>query len=299
MIRTYVVTGSASGIGQATAALLRKGGDRVIGVDLACADVVADLSTPDGRADAVDGVLDEAQGVVDGVIANAGLALPTEKTVSVNYFGAADLLRGLRVGLVRSGSPRAVVTSSMASLMPVHAPLVEACLAGDEPRALSVARELVARGPEAATLIYPSSKRALSRWVRREAPSARWAGAGIPLNAVGPGIVRTPMVAEMIATEAGRAALADVVPMPLHGYLEAGDVARLLVWLVSPENSHVCGQTIYLDGGSDVVLRGDDVWSWNDPAAEPGVEPAAATAVAPGAATVPAASGALATAGSA
>jgi len=155
-----------------------------------------------------------------------------------------------------------------------------------------VARELVARGPEAATLIYPSSKRALSRWVRREAPSARWAGAGIPLNAVGPGIVRTPMVAEMIATEAGRAALADVVPMPLHGYLEAGDVARLLVWLVSPENSHVCGQTVYLDGGSDVVLRGDDVWSWNDPAA---AEPVAE----PGPATVPAASGALATAGSA
>ena len=44
--------------------------------------------------------------------------------------------------------------------------------------------------------------------------------------------------------------------------------AALLAWLTSEENTGVCGQTIYIDGGSDVVLRGDDVWSWNDPVAQ-------------------------------
>ena len=48
MHRTYVVTGTGSGIGRATASLLRSRGARVIGVDVTCAEVRADLSTPDG-----------------------------------------------------------------------------------------------------------------------------------------------------------------------------------------------------------------------------------------------------------
>ncbi|GGL33701.1 SDR family oxidoreductase [Phycicoccus endophyticus] len=267
MSRTYVVTGAASGIGRATANLLAHRGNRVIGVDVRSGDVVADLSTPQGREDAVEGVLDEAGGRIDGVVANAGLSLPTAATVAVNYFGAVGLLHGLRSALVAasSGAPRAVVTSSMATLMPVHAPLVEACVAGDEERAMLIAADLEAQGPQVGAILYPSSKRALSRWVRRVAPTATWAGAGIPLNAVAPGIVRTPMVEELIATEEGRAGLEAAVPMPLHGYLEAQQVAALIAWLVSPENTHLCGQTVYVDGGSDVVLRGEDVWSWNDP----------------------------------
>jgi hypothetical protein len=37
------------------------------------------------------------------------------------------------------------------------------------------------------------------------------------------------------------------------------------VWLTSPANTHMAGQTIYCDGGADATLRGDDIWSWNDP----------------------------------
>ena len=54
--------------------------------------------------------------------------------------------------------------------------------------------------------------------------------------------------------------MADVVPMPLNGYMQAEVPARLLAWLVSEENSHVCSKFVFVDGGSDVVIRGDSTW---------------------------------------
>ncbi|MEU4430664.1 hypothetical protein AB0F65_08280 [Nocardia rhamnosiphila] len=47
--RTCVVTGSASGIGAATAALLRERGATVLGCDIDDAEIRADLSVPAGR----------------------------------------------------------------------------------------------------------------------------------------------------------------------------------------------------------------------------------------------------------
>jgi NAD(P)-dependent dehydrogenase (short-subunit alcohol dehydrogenase family) len=149
----------------------------------------------------------------------------------------------------------------MASLMQVDDDLVSLMLNGDEQGALARAEELVKQGSGAEGKIYASTKRALSRWIRRECIKDQWAKSGIPMNAVGPGIVKTPMVAEMIATQEGRDGLAKVVPMPLHGYLEPDGVAELIIWLSSAINTHVTGQTIYIDGGSDAVLRGDDIWS--------------------------------------
>jgi NAD(P)-dependent dehydrogenase (short-subunit alcohol dehydrogenase family) len=144
--------------------------------------------------------------------------------------------------------------------MPNNPALVEAMLADDEGSAVARAEELVTEGGGVEQLIYGSSKRAISRWVRRECVKDTWAGAGIALNSVGPGIVRTPMVEDMIATEEARAGLDQMVPMPLNYYMEPETVAALLVWLTSVENTHVTGQTIYIDGGSDAVLRGDNVW---------------------------------------
>ena len=153
----------------------------------------------------------------------------------------------------------------MSSLQPLDQQLLEAFLADDETAALARAEELAA-DPLTGNLIYASSKRAISRWVRREAPGAAWAGAGSPLNAVAPGIVITPMTHDMLADPQYAAFLDMVVPMPLNGHQDAESVARLLMWLTSVENSHCCGQTFYTDGGADAVLRGDDVWGWNDEA---------------------------------
>lgn len=261
MSRTYVITGSASGIGAATAQLLRERGETVIGVDLRGAEVEADLSTPEGRATAADQALELANGQVDAVIASAGIAAPIPLTVKVNYFGVTEFLERLAPALAKSPAPRAVVVSSMASLQPNSAELVDAMLAGDEEAAVQIGTALAEAGPDAGYLNYSSSKRALSRWVRRESITPTWAGANIPLNAIAPGTVLSPMTSEMLATPEGRQMVDGHVPMPLNYHSEPIVLARLLAWLTSEENTHVTGQTIYADGGADASLRGDDIWS--------------------------------------
>lgn len=261
MARTYVITGAASGIGAATSVLLQERGAKVIGVDIHNTDINADLSTSRGRKDAARSAVKLSGGSIDGIIPCAGLVHSNAKTVSVNFFGVTEFLTELLPTLKNSLAPRVAITSSMASLLPNSPELVNAMLANDEAGALVIAQGLVDQGPEKAGLIYGSTKRALSRWVRRECIKSEWAGAGIPLNAVGPGIVETPMVAKMIATAESRAAIDAMVPMPLNYYLKARQVSYLLAWLTSEENTHTTGQTIYIDGGSDASIRGDNIWS--------------------------------------
>ncbi|HET6673282.1 MAG TPA: SDR family oxidoreductase [Agromyces sp.] len=264
MTRTYVVTGSASGIGAATNRALDEQGHRVIGIDLRDADIEVDLSTAEGRATAVTRAIELSGGVIDGVIACAGISAPKPVTISVNYFGVTEVLTGLLPALRASSAPRATVVSSIASIHPNSPELVELALAGDESAALSAAEALAAQGPEVGYLVYPSSKRALSRWVRRESISEAWAGAGIPLNAVAPGTVLTPMTEGLLDNPEGLAMVDAAVPMPLGYHQPAESIANLLVWLTSEQNTHMAGQTIYCDGGGDATLRGDDIWSWAD-----------------------------------
>ncbi|QIM16053.1 SDR family oxidoreductase [Leucobacter insecticola] len=263
MSRTYVITGAGSGIGKTTAQILVEQGNTVIGVDLKGTEVVGDLSSREGRLAAAAEATRIAGGTVDAVIACAGLAIPKRITAAVNFFGMTEFLEAMQPALTLSPAPRVALISSIASTQPTAPPLVEAMLSGDETMSMSIASTLEA-DPATANLIYSASKQAISRWVRREAPTARWAGAGIPLNAVGPGTVLTPMTADLLTTPEGVAMVDAAVPMPLNSHQGPESIAHLLIWLTSVENTHCCGQTIYCDGGADVVLRGDDVWSWNE-----------------------------------
>jgi NAD(P)-dependent dehydrogenase (short-subunit alcohol dehydrogenase family) len=259
MSRTIVVTGAASGIGKASAELLQERGDTVIGVDLKGTDVNVDLTTAEGRAALVDQVREISGGTIDGVLAIAGLAHPIPATVGVNFFGMVATLEGLRPLLAGSDAPRAAGVASMASLNPVDDELVDAMTAGDEAAALARA-EVLAGDESTGYLIYGSTKKAFAQWIRRHAPTDDWAAAGIPLNAIAPGVIVTPMTAPLLDSEEGREQIRAGVPMPLNGFAEAIVPARLLAWLVSEENSHLCGQVVFIDGGSDAVIRGDSTW---------------------------------------
>jgi NAD(P)-dependent dehydrogenase (short-subunit alcohol dehydrogenase family) len=251
--RTYVVTGSASGIGRATSEYLEARGACVIGVDLRDATVIADLASTEGRDAMVEGVRAASGDRIDAVVACAGVSLAEPLVVRVNYFGAVATLEGLRPLLARGEDPRAAVVSSQILMLAGDADVVEACLAGDE--------EAACASPNASTpTVYISAKRALARWVRRSALTPEWAGAGIGLNAIAPGVIMTPMTEAQMADPVGHAVLDRHVPMPYHGYGQPEDAASLLAWLTSPENRLVTGQVIFIDGGSDVVMRGDDIW---------------------------------------
>ena len=267
MDRTCVITGSASGIGAATARRLSEAGARVIGVDLRAANVIADLATEAGRAALIEGVTRLSGGAIDAVIANAGGG-PAETMLQLNFFGTVATLQGLRPMLAKSTAPRAVAVSSISSLRQHPRGVVEACLAMDERAAVAAASRVYETGQlgraandgtpdatQAPLALYGAAKEALQRWCRKSAPSAAWAGAGITLNVVALGFYDTPAAAYVLEDPERRAAMAQLSPLSgsYPGRPEAA--AALLAWLASTDNTQMTGQILFADGGFECRMH--------------------------------------------
>ena len=270
MDRTYVVTGAASGIGAATSKYLRERGGRVITCDLHHAEVAADLTTEPGRAELVAGVRRLSRGRIDAIAAVAGGG-PPQTSLQLNFFGAVATLEGLRPLLEASPAPRAVAVSSIASFSPTDRVLVEACLSRDEHKAIAAALEFAAKTapldkmtPAQALKVgldlYANAKYALNCWCRRAAPRAEWAGAGIPLNVVAPGFIDTPAAAYILADPERSAAMGRLVPMRGAYPGRPEQMAAILAWCVSPENSLMTGQVLFVDGGVECSQRAEHSW---------------------------------------
>lgn len=257
MTRTVVITGSASGMGAATARRLEHEGVRVIGVDRRDADIEADLATPEGRRHAVDAITSRVDRL-DGLATFAGLTgltgRPGGLVVAVNYFGSVELLAALRPLLARGehASALAISSNSASTAQQVPRAIVEACLAGDETRACELADAV------ASTSAYPASKIAVARWVRRHAPGPEWIGAGITLNALAPGATLTSMTAEVTADPVIGPALARY-PIPLGRRADADELARVATFLLGPDARVFCGAVVFCDGGTDAQAQ-PDAW---------------------------------------
>jgi NAD(P)-dependent dehydrogenase (short-subunit alcohol dehydrogenase family) len=252
-----VVSGSASGMGAATSARLHAEGRRVIGIDIHDADVVADLGTPAGRQFALASVQQIAGGAIDGLVTFAGVpglpSSPGSQLVSVNYFGTIALLEGLRPLLAGGEQGAAVAISSNSTTCQPGVPLevVEHCLVGDEESARQAADNA------GALASYPAGKLAVARWVRRQAPGAGWAGAGVALNVVAPGAVETPLLqATRDDPTIGR--YVDGFPIPVGRKGTADELAGVVQFLLGPGARFFCGSVIFVDGGTDAQLRADD-----------------------------------------
>lgn len=228
-----VVTGGASGIGAATAALLRSRGAAVAVLDREAADEPlsfrCDVGDPAIVGTAVAAVA-EALGGIDLLVNNAGVGAAGDvsandddewhRVLDVNVVGIARVTRAALPHLRRSGHASVVNTSSVAACVGL-----------------------------ANRVLYSASKGAVSAMTL--AMAADHVREGIRVNAVLPGTADTPWVGRLLAQaedpEATAAALR--ARQPMGRLVTADEVAHAIAYLASPLSGSTTGTLLTVDGG--------------------------------------------------
>jgi NAD(P)-dependent dehydrogenase (short-subunit alcohol dehydrogenase family) len=77
---------------------------------------------------------------------------------------------------------------------------------------------------------------------------------------IAPGFIDTPAAAYILSDPERRAAAGRMVPMIGAFPGRAEQIAAILAWCVSPENSLMTGQILFVDGGAECSLRGEHSW---------------------------------------
>lgn len=237
--QVVAVTGAASGIGLAVAQRLASEGASVVAWDRdeeALHRAFGD-ATPKATTRAVD-ISDEVSvqsataeilarhNRLDGLVHCAGIVGPNGKTivdVTAEEFDTVCRVNLLGSFVVTRHAVRAMLPRAYGRV------LLFASIAGKEGNAGMCA--------------YSASKAGvigLAKSVGKE-----MATKGITVNAIAPGVVRTPLVDAMTPTQVSY--MTDKIPMQRTGSLD--EVASLACWIISPEASFTTGFTFDLSGG--------------------------------------------------
>ncbi|GAU86906.1 SDR family NAD(P)-dependent oxidoreductase [Bosea sp. BIWAKO-01] len=226
-----LITGSAAGIGRATAERCRAEGYEVIGIDRDGDGIRADLSDPEATATALSQAL--RGGPITRLVNNVGIVRPgtveqqgladLDLAVSLNLRCSLQCLQALLPGMKEAGFGRVVNIASRAAL-------------GKERRSVYAATK--------AGLIGMGKVWALE--LGRH---------GITSNSIGPGPIRTELFerANPPGSPATQAIL-DAVPVGRMG--EPDDVANAVAFLLDARSGFVTGQTLYVCGGMTVGAAG-------------------------------------------
>lgn len=234
-----LVTGAASGIGLAVTRRLRADGITTLAVDrdfdLPGSDEFAcDLSDPDANAAAVDEAI-ERYGRLDWLVPNAGVQFvsPIQNFPLDRFDDLHDILLKSPFWLARAAWPHLVEQQGAIVMM-------------------ASAHGLVASPYKAA---YNSAKHGVVGLVKTL--SLEGAEVGVRVNAVCPGVVRTPLVTNQIADQALAYDMpeGDVLtkvmlkPHAAERIIEPEEVAAAVSFLLSSEASAITGVALPVDLG--------------------------------------------------
>lgn len=241
--KTIIVTGAASGIGAATAAMAQAHGANVVSVD------INSPAKPIGRfiqadlADkgSIDRLLAELPSGIDGLANIAGLppTKPAPAVLKVNLVG----LKYLTLNLINKLADGASIVN-LASLAGLGWP--------DSKEAIAASADLdfddvevfcMQHGIEGARS-YFFSKEALIVWTMQNRWT--WRARGIRMNTVSPGPVDTPILKDFIETLGARAE-EDMRTMDRPG--TPADIAPVVSFLLSDGAVWIRGTNLPVDGG--------------------------------------------------
>jgi meso-butanediol dehydrogenase/(S,S)-butanediol dehydrogenase/diacetyl reductase len=219
-----VVTGGASGIGEATAALLERCGVEVHVVDRA-AEPSRDVTDRDAL-DALATELREQHGRLHVLVNAAGVLTPNRPADELT---PEDFRRNFEVNLL------GVFQASQA-----FGPLLREAVGA----VVNVASQaaLVSLPQQAA---YSAAKGGVAALTRSLAID--WAEHGVRVNAVAPGFTHTPMTEAFFENAVFTTAATKRIP--LGRILSADEIAGAIVFLASPLASAITGVVLPVDGG--------------------------------------------------
>ncbi|WP_077088536.1 SDR family NAD(P)-dependent oxidoreductase [Mycobacterium rhizamassiliense] len=221
---TALVTGGASGIGREVVGRLRAAGHDVVVWDLADADIVCDISDPDAVSAAMARTVRE-YGVPTRVVTCAGIGA----SGLLAKLSPAEWERVLAVNL----------TGTWLTLRAAARAMIDAAVGGSMVAVSSISGTLADRDMGA----YCVSKAGVDMLVKVAA--VEWGSHGIRVNAVGPGVTRTPMLPNPERLPGWVEGLSERTALGELG--EATDVAGAIVGVL--ELPWVTGQVVHADGG--------------------------------------------------